>query len=68
MAVPRSIRDARYNAKSSKRYALKFNVKTDADLIAKLDSVPSVNGYIRQLIREDIERERRGTISPEKEV
>lgn len=68
MAVPRSIRDARYNAKSSKRYALKFNVKTDADLIAKLDSVSSVNGYIRQLIREDIERERRGTVLPEKEV
>ena len=56
MAVPRSIRDARYNAKSSRRYALKFNVKTDAELIEKLEQVGSINGYIRRLIREDIER------------
>ena len=56
MPIKRSIRDARYNAKASSRYSLKLNRATDADLIAKLDSVPSVNGYIRQLIREDIER------------
>lgn len=68
MPIKRSIRDARYNAKASSRYSLKLNRATDADLIAKLDSVPSVNGYIRQLIRENIERERRETISPDKEV
>lgn len=68
MPIKRSIRDARYNAKASSRYSLKLNRATDADLIAKLDSVSSVNGYIRQLIREDIERERRETISPDKEV
>ena len=51
-----SERYARYNAKSSKHYGFKLNVKTDADLIDRLASVDSINGYIRRLIREDIER------------
>lgn len=54
MPTPKSLRDARYDAKSSTRYALKLNNRTDADLIARLESVASVNGYIRRLIREDI--------------
>lgn len=29
--------------------------KTDAEIIAKLDSVPNKSGYIRELIRRDIE-------------
>lgn len=56
MPIARSIRDARYNAKSSRHYGIKLNVKTDADLIARLDSADSINGYIRRLIREDIQR------------
>ncbi len=56
MPTARSIRDARYNAKSSRHYGIKLNVKTDAELIARLDSAGSINGYIRRLIREDIER------------
>lgn len=56
MPKPRSIRDARYNAKSSKHYGFKLNVKTDADLIDRLANVDSINGYIRRLIREDIAR------------
>lgn len=68
MATKKSMRSMRYDAKSARHYSLKLNNATDADLIAKLDSMPSVNGYIRQLIRENIERERRGTILPEKEV
>lgn len=56
MPTKRSIRDARYNAASSRRYPLKLNVRTDAQLIARLDEVASVNGYIRRLIREDIAR------------
>lgn len=56
MSLKRSERDARYNAKVSKYYSLKFNVNTDADVIAHLDLQESVNGYIRRLIREDIAR------------
>lgn len=68
MPNKKSMRSMRYDANHARNYGLKLNRATDADLIAKLDSVSSVNGYIRQLIRADIEHERRGTISPEKEV
>ena len=35
---------------------LKPNNKTDADILAKLNVVPSKQGYIKQLIRADIEK------------
>lgn len=56
MPVSRSIRDARYNKKSSRFFSVKMNVNKDAELIARLESVDSVNAYIHRLIREDIER------------
>lgn len=56
MATKSTLRKARYDAKSSRRYSLKLNVNTDAELIAMLDSVSSVNSYVRRLIREDIAR------------
>ena len=51
-----SERQARYDAKSCRRYGLKLNLKTDADIIAKLESVESIQGYIKELIRNDIEK------------
>lgn len=33
-----------------------FNKKIDADVLARLDEVPSQLGYIKTLIRMDIER------------
>ena len=45
---------AKYDAKNTKTYAIKLNRKTDADLITKLESVGSVQGYIKELIRKDI--------------
>lgn len=45
---------AKYDAKNTKTYAIKLNRKTDADLIAKLESVCSVQGYLKELIRKDI--------------
>lgn len=44
---------ARYDAKNTKTFAIKLNRKTDADLIAKLENVDSVQGYIKELIRKD---------------
>lgn len=35
---------------------VKLNNNTDSDLIAKLDSVPSKQGYIKDLIRADLAR------------
>lgn len=65
MPTQRSIRDARYNAKSSKHYGIKLNVKTDAELIERLDSTDNINGYLRRLIREDIERNPKPTTDKE---
>ena len=36
---------------------LRFMLKSDADILAKLDSVPSKLEYIRQLIRKDMEEQ-----------
>lgn len=36
------------------RIALKLNNSTDAEILAKLATVPSKQGYIKQLIRADI--------------
>lgn len=44
----------KYNQENSKYYSLKFNRKTDADIIEHLQTVPSVQGYIKDLIRADI--------------
>ena len=44
----------KYDSKNTKQYHLKLNLGTDADIIAKLESVGSMQGYIKRLIREDI--------------
>ncbi|MGI5873555.1 MAG: hypothetical protein ACOX8R_02700 [Bacillota bacterium] len=49
---------ARYDAKNSKRMSLKFNLKTDKDILDKLESVDSKQGYIKRLIRADLEGEK----------
>ena len=51
-----TISHARYDSANCRTYGLKLNKKTDADIISKLASVPSMQGYIKQLIRDDIVR------------
>ena len=46
----------KYDAKATIQVKLKLNLKTDADILAKLDSVPSKQTYIKSLIRADIGR------------
>ena len=46
----------KYDAKNTKQYHLKLNLGTDADIIAKLETVDSLQGYIKRLIREDISK------------
>ena len=58
MAMTNTERQARYDAKNRKTYTMKFNLNYDGDIIEKLEQVESVNGYIRQLIREDLARTR----------
>lgn len=56
MATNKSVIQARYDKSHCKQYALKLNLETDADIIEKLSSVESVQGYIKQAIRADIAR------------
>ena len=45
---------AKYDAQNTIQIHLKLNVNTDQDIIKKLESVESKQGYIKKLIREDI--------------
>lgn len=47
---------ARYDAKTARRYSLKLNKNTDADIIARFETVGSIQTYIKRLIREDIRK------------
>lgn len=49
---------ARYDAENAVRISLKLNRKTDADILARLEAMPSKQGYIKGLIRADIEKEK----------
>lgn len=48
--------DARYKKAHTTTVLLRFFHTTDADILTKLAAVENKNGYIKQLIREDIER------------
>ena len=45
---------AKYDAKATKRYSLKLNLKNDKKIIEKLASEKSMQGYIKRLITQDI--------------
>lgn len=45
---------ARYDAANTRRLSLKINKNTDEDIIARLEAVDNVQGYIKRLIRADI--------------
>lgn len=55
MATEAEIRSInRYNKANTVCVNIRLNKKTDADIINKLDNVPSKMGYIKDLIRKDI--------------
>lgn len=47
----------RFDRLNSKVYRLKVMTRTEQDIIQKLDSVPNKAGYIKQLIRQDIQKD-----------
>lgn len=49
----------RFDRLNSKVYRLKVMTRTEQDIIQKLDSVPNKAGYIKQLIRADIEKDKK---------
>jgi len=46
-----AISQARYDAKATKHYGIKLNLKTDADIIEALDNAPGKQGFIKEAIR-----------------
>ena len=49
--------NAKFDAANTKQIKLKLNLRTDADILDKLDRTENVQGYIKALIREDMKRE-----------
>ena len=47
----------KWQAANTRRISLMLMLKSDADVLAKLDAVPNKTDYIRQLIRRDIAAE-----------
>lgn len=45
---------AKYDAENTRQIKFKLNLKTDADILEKLDSVENKQSYIKALIRKDI--------------
>lgn len=44
----------RYDQENTRQIKMKLNIKTDADILKKLDSVSNKQGYIKALIRKDM--------------
>ena len=51
-----TIRQARYDSTHCTGYYLKLNNVNDSDIIDKLSKLESKQGYIKQLIRDDLSR------------
>lgn len=49
----------KFNKANTKVVSLRLNYNTDADIIEKLDNVKSKMGYIKTLIRKDLEKDKR---------
>lgn len=56
MAKPKNRPKAKYDKKSTRGLYLKLNIRTDADILAKLDTVGNKQGYIKNLVRADISK------------
>ena len=56
MGLPSTTRKAELEKKYTRHYHLKYNINTDADIIEHLGKKSSIQGYIKKLIRDDMER------------
>ena len=46
--------NAKYDKTNTKSILLKLNLKTDSDILEKLEEVGNKQGYIKELIRRDM--------------
>ena len=54
----RNIQSEAWDKDNTRQVKFKFNLHTDADILSALDSQPNVQGYIKSLIRADIDRQK----------
>ena len=54
MALPETLRKAERDKIYTRRYGIKLNTHTDAEIIDQLNKQSSIQGYIKKLIRADI--------------
>lgn len=47
---------AKYDERATKLITLKLNLKTDADILERLEESGNKQGYIKRLIREDMKK------------
>lgn len=47
---------AKYDRSHTRQIMLKLNLKTDSDILAKLESVKNKQGYVKNLIRNDLKK------------
>lgn len=52
----RAIQQAAYDKRATRQILLKLNRGTDADILDHLDAQANKQGYIKELIREDMAR------------
>lgn len=51
----------RYHAKTIYRVTVDLNRNTESDLVERVESQPNKSGYIKGLIRADVERKKNGS-------
>jgi len=49
----------KYNAKATKTILIRLNLEKDKDIIDHLAEQKSMMGYIKQLVREDMDRQKK---------
>jgi len=47
--------NAKYDKANTKQVVIKLNIRTDKDILERLQSAGNKQGYIKELIRRDIE-------------
>lgn len=48
--------EKKYQAENTKLLQIRLNFRTDQDILAKLSAEESMSGYVKKLIRNDINR------------
>jgi hypothetical protein len=54
LSIPDSEAKKKWDKANTQQVIMKLNKNTDRDIITRLDEVPSKQGYVKSLIRQDI--------------